>query len=164
MILNCKNNCKIKGNEDNVRKLYTEITNKGYDMNKHITLNNPENIIEKGAMWGIGTKIVLECSMFSNENPVEFTASFLTDGPIEQFWRHMSAKFNVEIEYSFYNDNSEFIGIHNYKNGLLLKSRYDENPNSEYYKELVLQGGFELPEVKTAPIISFNELLERGKK
>lgn len=162
MNLNCRNNCRIKGCEDNVRKLYIEITKYGYDMNSHITLNNPEDIIEKGSMWGTGTKIELECSVFNNENPVEISASFLTDGPIEQFWRHMSAKYQVDIDYSFYNSDIEYVGDYEYSNGILNKCYYEENPKSDKYKELVLKNGFTLPEETKSVIISFEDLIKRG--
>ena len=163
MTLNCKNNCKIKGNEDNVRRLHAEIEKKGYDMNSHITLNNPEDIYEKGVMWGTGTKIELEYSIFNKEVP-EITASFLTDGPIEQFWRHMSEKYQVEIDYAFYNSDIGYVGCHKYSNGILNECSYEENPNSNKYKELVLENGFSLLDEGKAVIISFEDLVKRGKK
>lgn len=162
MNLKCKNNCKIKGLEENVRQLYIDFSQKGYDMNKFIPLKDKNDICERAEMWGTGTDIELECSIFNNERPVEINISLLSDGPIEQFWRHISFMYKVEIEYAFYNSEIEFIGVHTYDKGILRTCEYEEDPKSSEYKQLVKKGGFFLPEKKRAVIISFEDLVKRG--
>lgn len=164
MKLNCKNNCKIKGLEENVRRLHLDLTEKGYDMNKHVPLKNPNDVFERSEMWGSGSKIDLEYSIATLEEPTEIHLSASTDAPIEQFWRHLSGKYKVDIDYCFYNEEVEFIGIHKYSRGILTECRYDEDPKSETYRELVLEAGFTLPETKKAVIISFEDLVKRGNK
>lgn len=164
MTLDCNNICKITGERENIAKLYEALLTSDYSMDKIIPLDNKDDLFEKAEKWGTGSIIDLESSMFNiEETPSEIELAFLTNGPIEQFWRYVSREYGVDISYSFYNAKIEFIGIHDYTKGILKECKYNEDSNSQKYKDLVLQGGFILPETNKATIISFEDLIKRGK-
>lgn len=164
MTLNCNNICKIKGKKTNIKKLYTDLLESNFSMDKIIPLDNKDDLFEKAEKWGTGSIIKLESSIFNAEQePSEIELAFSTNGPIEQFWRYVSRKYQVDILYSFYNEKVEFIGIHSYTKGILKECKYNEDPKSQQYKDLVLQGGFILPETNKATIISFEDLIKRGR-
>lgn len=164
MTLNCNNTCKITGEKSNIERLHSDLLKSNYSMDKIIPLDNKDDLFEKAEKWGTGSIIELESSMLNVEqHPSEIELALLTNGPIEQFWRYVSRKYQVDILYSFYNESIEFIGIHKYTKGVLRECKYNENPKSEQYKDLILKGGFILPETNKATIISFEDLIKKGR-
>lgn len=166
MTLVCSNNCKIKGNLEDLQKLNSDFLQSNYSMNEIIPVKDVNNEFETAEMWGTGSKMVLESAIFSQEDPSELIMCFKTNAPIEQFFRHVSAKYRVTIDYAYYNEKLEFVGIHHYERGMLKHYKYEENPKSVDYKTLILENNFSLPESKTATIISFEDLInmKRGNK
>lgn len=164
MTLICNNNCKIKGPEEDIRKLYDDLVDSNFSMNAIIPLNDINDEFESAEKWGTGSIIELESSIFSLEDPTELIIAFKTNGPIEQFFRYVSSKYKVQIDYAFYSDILEYVGVHYFDKGILKNYKYEEDPKSINYKTLVLENNFTLPEGATATIISFEDLMKRGNK
>lgn len=164
MTLGCNNNCKIKGRVDDLKKLNKALIESNFSMDEIIPLKDKSDIFEVAIFWGVGTEIELQYSVFDDEEPCEIEICYDTNGPIEQFWRNVSRRYNVSVEYAFYNSDIGFVGNSKYEKGLVKESRYEEDPNSISYKTMVLENNFVLPEKAVAAIISFEDLVKRGNK
>jgi len=164
MTLGCNNNCKIKGHVDDLRKLNEAFMQNNFSLDGVIPLKDKNDVFEVAIFWGVGNKIELLYSVFNDEEPCEIEICCNTNGPIEQFWRNVSKRYNVTVEYAFYDSKIGFVGKNIYEKGKVKESKYEEDPNSVSYKTLALENNFVLPENAVSVIISFEDLVKRGNK
>lgn len=166
--MKCKNNCIITGEIENLKKLDVKLNNR-FDMQDIVPVANPSDDVLTLMTWGAAKEMELQAYMFSDFAPEHIFYAYMTEGPNEMFWRHVSRIFGLEVNYSFYNKETGYIGLYKYKNGDLIDYEYEEDEESQEYIDLLNkckdnfldvddEDNTEDSESKELKIISINDL------
>lgn len=165
----CINICSISGNKKDIQHI-DDILNENFSMNSLIPVFEKRDVnIDRLMNWGCEEDMELltyiSCGFF---NPQTIDMTYSTDIPNTLFLRRLSHTYNLTIEHAYNDYKAGYVGFNKIVNGELVDTEYEEDNESEKYKEMQKQYNFytdeEMREMEIDEIIQSKDYKNNKKQ
>lgn len=136
---NCINICSISGNKKDIEHI-DDLLNKDFSMDTLLPIfetKNTDTNIERLMNWGCEEDMELltyiSCGFF---DPQTIDMTYSTDIPNTLFLRRLSYTYDLTIEHAYNDYKAGYVGFNKIVNGEIVDLDYEEDSESEKYKQL----------------------------